>query len=72
MGRRVDVDQLVGAEEIAARFGVKRPQVIHTWRARYDDFPAPVVQLKRMMVWNWPDVAKWARTHQAPKPKPKR
>lgn len=61
MGRRIDSDHLVGAAEIASRLGVKRPQVVHDWRHRYLDFPAPVATLQQAMVWNWPDVERWAR-----------
>jgi len=55
------VDELVGATEIAHRLGMKRPQVIHDWVRRYEDFPEPVARLETAMIWAWPDVAKWAR-----------
>jgi hypothetical protein len=57
----VDVDQLVGAEEIAERLGLKRYQHVHQIRRRDPTFPEPVVTLRRAMVWNWPDVERWAR-----------
>lgn len=55
------VDQLVGAAEIAERLGSTRPQMVHTWRRRYPDFPQPVAVLKQAMVWAWPDVEEWAK-----------
>lgn len=61
MGRRIDVDHLVGAAEIAERLGVARPQVVHQWRNRHSDFPEPVAQLQQALVWNWPDVERWAK-----------
>ena len=61
VGRKVDVEQLVGSAEIAERLGVARHQVVHSWRRRYEDFPKPVVTLKQAMLWNWPDVEAWAR-----------
>jgi hypothetical protein len=61
MGRRIDVENLVGAAEIAERLDVARPQVVHEWRRRYRDFPEPVAQLKQALVWNWPEVERWAR-----------
>jgi predicted DNA-binding transcriptional regulator AlpA len=61
MGRKVDVDQLVGAAEIAERLGVARPQVIHEWRRRHGDFPQPVAHLRQALVWYWPDIQQWAR-----------
>ena len=60
--RRLEIGQLVGAAELAARLGVSRPQVIHTWRRRYPDFPQPVLELDMGLIWFWPDVERWARS----------
>ena len=60
MGRRVDVDELVGAAEIAERLGVASSQTVHVWRGRHDDFPEPITTLKTAMIWYWPDVKRWA------------
>jgi hypothetical protein len=69
MVRRIDVTQLVGATEIAERLGVKY-RVVHDWRRRHDDFPAPVAHLKTALIWAWPDVETWAKqTGRLPKPK---
>lgn len=62
MGRKLDVDQLVGATEIAERLGVRRPQVVHDWRRRHAAFPQPVLRLQQALVWYWPEIEKWART----------
>jgi hypothetical protein len=62
MGRKIDIDQLVGAVEIAERLGVARPQVVHDWRRRHPDFPAPIAVISRVGIWYWPDVERWART----------
>ena len=61
MGRRVDVDQLVGTTEIAARLDVQRPQVVHDWRRRHPDFPEAVTVVSRVGLWVWSDVERWAR-----------
>jgi predicted DNA-binding transcriptional regulator AlpA len=61
VGRKVDIEDLVDATEIAHRLGVKRPQVVHDWRRRHEDFPAPVAHLGNGNVWIWPEVASWAR-----------
>ena len=60
MGKKVDVDDLVDAAEIARRLGVKRPQVVHDWRRRHDDFPQPVTHLGNSYVWLWPEINHWA------------
>jgi predicted DNA-binding transcriptional regulator AlpA len=57
----VDADDLVGAAEVAERLDVSRPQVVHMWRRRHPEFPAPVAQLAMGLVWAWPDVERWAR-----------
>ena len=62
MGRKVDIDDLVGAHEIAQRLGVARPQVIHEWRRRHRDFPEPIAALKIALIWDWVEIAKWARS----------
>lgn len=61
MGKKVDVDDLVGAYEIAQRMGVARPQVIHEWRRRHPDFPEPIATLKTALIWDWKEVQRWAR-----------
>lgn len=61
MIRRVAVHDLVGAHEIAERLGVARPQVVHDWRRRHDDFPQPIAQLKTALIWDWSEVEAWAQ-----------
>lgn len=61
VGRKVDVEDLVSASEIATRLGAQRPSVVHDWRRRHPDFPKPVARLALGYVWAWSDVANWAR-----------
>ena len=61
MGRRVDVDDMVGTAEIAERLGLAQTQTVHLWRRRYPDFPEPVAQLRQAMIWSWADVERWAK-----------
>lgn len=60
MGKKIDVDDLVGAHEIAQRLGVARPQVVHEWRRRHADFPEPIATLKTALIWDWVEVHRWA------------
>jgi hypothetical protein len=60
VGRQVDLDDLVDATEIARRLGVKRPQVVHDWRRRHNDFPEPIAHLGNGHVWLWPEIESWA------------
>jgi hypothetical protein len=59
--RTVRVGDLVGAAEIALRLGLKHPQSVSLLKRRHDDFPEPVMQLAKAFVWNWPDIAEWAK-----------
>jgi len=34
--------------------------VIHDWRRRHPDFPAPVKELRMGLLWSWPSVEAWA------------
>lgn len=60
VGRSVDVNELVGAAEIADRLGIAR-QSVHQLSKRHRDFPHPVATLRQAMVSAWPDVESWAR-----------
>ena len=62
MGRKVDVEDLVSASEIARRLGAQKPSVVHDWRRRHPDFPQPIARLALGYVWAWPDVEAWARS----------
>lgn len=54
----IDVEQLVGAAEIAALLGVSRQRV--TQLTGRQDFPAPVQTLAMGKVWLLDDVREWA------------
>lgn len=62
VGRKIDVENLVGAAEIADRLGISHAQTVHNFRKRYPDFPQPVATLRQAMVWDWPEVEDWARS----------
>jgi hypothetical protein len=59
--RKVAVDELVGAAEIARRLKLRGRSAIADWRRRHPDFPQPVAELEMGNVWAWPDVEKWAK-----------
>jgi len=61
VGKKVDVENLVGAQEIAKRLGLKNPHTVHVWRTRHPDFPEPIALLKIAMIWDWKDIAEWAK-----------
>lgn len=61
MTGQIDPRDLVDASDIADRAGVSHPNVVHTWRARYDDFPEPAVRREKLLLWLWADVETWLR-----------
>ena len=65
MGRRVDVEHLVGAGEIVRRLGLKRVQELHYFRRSDPSFPEAVFRVAEAgggaHVWYWPDIERWAR-----------
>jgi len=60
VGRKVDLDDLVDATEIARRLNVKRPQVVHDWRRRHSEFPEPVTFLGNSHGGRGPGAKGWA------------
>ena len=62
MGKKVDVENLVGAHEIAKRLDLKNPHTIHVWRTRHKDFPKPVAKLKTAMIWDWNEILTWMKS----------
>ena len=60
VGRRVDVDLLVTAGDIASRVGVET-QTVHMWAARHPGFPASLRLIGRYQVWLWPEVERWLK-----------
>jgi predicted DNA-binding transcriptional regulator AlpA len=59
--RKVAVNDLVSAEEIAERLDLSHPQNVSVWVHRHTDFPAPVKKLRRVSIWDWTEVEAWAR-----------
>lgn len=65
MGRKVDVDLLVGANEIAQRLGFRHPQTVHYYKNHDPAFPKPILAVGggkiSTQIWYWPEVERWAR-----------
>lgn len=56
----VEPEDLVGVTEIAKRLGVHR-DTVHAWKRRHDGSPSPIAEIEQVLVWNWPDVERWAK-----------
>ena len=60
MAAKVDPDELVDSTEVADTLGLGHHSV-SLYRRRYPDFPAPVIERGRCVLWHRPDVERWAR-----------
>jgi predicted DNA-binding transcriptional regulator AlpA len=56
---KIDTSDLVDANEVAALLGLARRQAVSTYRRRYEDFPAPVVEKGQCVLWLREDVRRW-------------
>jgi predicted DNA-binding transcriptional regulator AlpA len=58
---RIDPGDLVDPREVAAIIGMTNPSGVSVYRRRYPDFPDPVVEKARCILWLRQDVERWAR-----------
>ena len=57
----MDLNDLLDAAEVAELLGLAHRQAVSTYRARYDDFPAPVLEKPsgKCVLWRRQDVQIW-------------
>jgi predicted DNA-binding transcriptional regulator AlpA len=67
MGRKVDVDELVDATDVARILGLANPTSVHVYSARYSDMPLPVIDRgpRRAKLWLRSEVVEWHRRRKA-------
>jgi predicted DNA-binding transcriptional regulator AlpA len=58
---KVDPADLIDSPEVADVIGLANPNGVSVYRRRYDDFPEPVVDKGRCVLWRRQDVEAWAR-----------
>lgn len=63
MGRRVDLDDLVDAHQVAELLGLARATSVHVYQRRYRDMPRPVVDRGgyRARFWLRSEILAWQR-----------
>ena len=61
MPRRVFLDDLIDAHDVAEILGLAHRNTVSQYQARYPDMPRPVVNLGRgrPMLWLRPEVERW-------------
>jgi predicted DNA-binding transcriptional regulator AlpA len=61
---KIDTDHLVDLTETAALIGLDNPRGVSVYRRRYDNFPAPVIEKGRCVLWLRQDVEAWSRARR--------
>jgi len=61
VGRRVDVDDLLNAAEVAEIIGLSHSNSVTTYLRRYADFPRPIVEKSdgKIRLWLLSDIITW-------------
>jgi predicted DNA-binding transcriptional regulator AlpA len=64
-GVSVDPADLLDSHGVAELLGLSSHRSVSTYRLRYDDFPAPVVDMGagRCLLWLRADIEAWAAKH---------
>lgn len=62
MGRTVDTDELIDAQEVADLLGLAQRNTVSLYQRRYPTMPRPVVDLGqgRCKMWLRPEIQSWA------------
>jgi predicted DNA-binding transcriptional regulator AlpA len=62
MGTKVDLDDLINAAKVAEMIGLAQRNSVSTYRRRHADFPAPVIEDGRCVMWRRSDIKRWMRS----------
>lgn len=64
--RRVYLDDIIDAQGVADLIGLTHRNGVYTYRTRYPDFPAPVLQHGRCLLWLRQDIIRWSALRRSP------
>jgi len=61
VGRRIDVDDLIDAKQVAALLGLAQRNTVSLYQRRYTDMPKPVVDMGRgrCKMWLRTEIVAW-------------
>jgi predicted DNA-binding transcriptional regulator AlpA len=64
MGRKVDVDDLADAHDVAQILGLAHPNTVHQYQRRYPDMPKPIYQpgARRAQLWLKSEIRAWKQS----------
>ena len=65
MRRNIDVDDLIDAYGVAEVLGLANPNGVSVYRRRYSDFPTPVIDKGRCLLWIRGEVELWERKRRS-------
>jgi predicted DNA-binding transcriptional regulator AlpA len=60
VGRKIDLDDLLDAAEVAEALGLASRNVVGVYRGRYPGFPPPVIDRGACLLWLRADIEAWA------------
>jgi predicted DNA-binding transcriptional regulator AlpA len=58
---KVDTEDLTDPAGVARIIGLENVNGVSVYRKRYEDFPRPVVERGRCLLWRRADVERWAK-----------
>ena len=66
VGRRVDVDDLADAADVARMLGLANQTSVHVYAARYLDMPRPILDRgpRRAKLWLRSEIEAWQRARR--------
>jgi hypothetical protein len=62
MGRKIDVEDLAGVQELAAELDVT-VNTIHQWKRRHANFPKPIANLFAGLIYSRAEIVEWAKAN---------
>lgn len=64
MGRKVDIDDLADAHDVARMLGLAHANTVHQYQRRYPDMPKPVYGPggRRAKLWLRSEIEAWLRS----------
>lgn len=60
MAPKVDPDDLIDSADVAELIGITNRNGVSVYRHRHPDFPCPVIEKGRCLLWLRSDVEAWA------------
>lgn len=66
MGRRIDIEDLADAHDVAEILGLAQPNTVHQYQRRYADMPRPVYAPgeRRAKLWLRSEIETWLANRQ--------